>query len=92
MADRCSGKSVTYIEKQVVEVLWTKIKSTLVGFDNDLSKKCIPIGDTVTAVYRKNGTNIDQINYSPLLHVGDNSLISKAQSREFVVATHDVAN
>ena len=35
---------------------------------------------------------IDQINYTPLLHVGDDYLLSTAQSREFVVATHDVAN
>ena len=92
MVDRCSDKSVTYIENVFVKVLWTKIKATFLGFDDYLSNKYILIVDTVTVVNINNGTNIDQINYTPLLHVGDDYLLSTAQSREFVVATHDVAN
>ena len=46
----------------------TKIRVTLVGFDDDLSKKFIPIGVDETTVDLSNFTTIDQLNNAHLIH------------------------
>ena len=62
----------------------------MVGFDDALSKKSIPIGASANAIYLPNGTLIYHIKNTPLLHGGANSLISTVQAREFGIVVHDV--
>ena len=57
-----SETSVAVIENDCVEVLRNKIRVTLVGFYDDLSKKYIPIGVTSNDINLPNGTLIDSIN------------------------------
>ena len=87
MADGCSDTSVAAIVNGFVEILREKRKITLVGFDDDLSKKSIPIGSAVAVVYLPNGTLIANLKNTPLLHGGSNSLLLKAKAR-FFVAIH----
>ena len=46
----------------------------------------------MTAIDLPNGTLIVQLNETPLLHVGANSLLSTSQSHEFGITAHGVAN
>ena len=62
----------------------------LVGFDDDLYKKSIPIGATVNIIDLRNGTLIAQLNKTILIHGGANSLLSIEQSHEFGLDVHDV--
>ena len=63
----------------------------LVGFDDDLYKKSIPIGATVNIIDLRNGTLIAKMKKTPLLHVGDNTLILIAQACECAVSIYDYA-
>ena len=58
----CSETSVAVIENDCFEVLRNKIRVTLGGFYDDLSKKYIPIGVTSNDINLPNGTLIDSIN------------------------------
>ena len=49
MADGCADTSVAAIGNGFVEVSRTRRSVTLVGFDDDLSKKTVPIGSAVSA-------------------------------------------
>ena len=50
MADGCADTSVADILNCFVEVPWNELKVTLVRFDDDLSKKSIPIGAAASAI------------------------------------------
>ena len=79
----CADTIVSDISNVFVEVLCNYIKVALVIFDCSLSNKSIMIGFTAPVIYLPNGTFIDQINKTPLLHVGSNSLLSTAHAPEF---------
>ena len=75
MSDVCADTSVADIGNGFFKVSRTAINVTLVGFDDDLSKKSIPIEAASTDIDLQNVTIIDQINKTPLLHGGDIYLI-----------------
>ena len=58
IADGCADTSVADIENSFVEALRTAWMVPLVGFDDDLYKKSIPIGATVNIIDLRNGTLI----------------------------------
>ena len=91
MADGCADTSIAAIGNGFVEVARTEQLITLVGFDKDLTKPNIPIGSAAAAVDLPTGTIIIQLNETPLLEGGSNSLLSTAQAREFGVIVDDVA-
>ena len=64
----------------------------MVGFDDEISKKYIPIRDAETAIDILNGTLISKLNKNQLLHGGENLLLSTEQACEFGVSVHNVAN
>ena len=90
MADRCDDTTVAAIENGFVNVLRTAQMATLVGFDDDLSKKSISIGADITSINLPNDTIITHLNYTPVLHGGSNFLLSTAQAREFGAAVHEM--
>ena len=92
MADGCADTSVASIGNDFFGVSSTSRKVILVVFDDDISKKYIPIGAYVTTIDLPKCTLIDQLNEKQLLHGGSNSLISISQDCELVVAVHDVDN
>ena len=80
----CLDTRVSSIGTTSVEVLQTKRKLTLVGFDYNLSKKSIPIKASIMSIDLQNDTIIDNMNNNSLLCGGANYLISTAQDREFL--------
>ena len=68
---------------------WEKV--TLFFFNGDFSKKWIPIISDTTLIELTNGTIINHMNMTPLLHGGSNSLIYAPQSCVFSVVVYDVA-
>ena len=66
-----TGTNTSAIGNGHVRVSRTKRKHTLVGFDYDLSKKYITIGDYMTAIDLTNGTDIDQLNETLILYEGE---------------------
>ena len=90
MEDGCAETSVISIGNGFVEVFCNPPKVPLVIFDDDISKKYIPIGSAATATDLPNGTIIAQLNDTELLHGGENFLISTEQDREFGVAIQNV--
>ena len=91
MADDCADTNVVSIGNCFVEVSRTKRKFTLVGFNDDLSKKFIPIVTADISIDLLNGSLIAHLNNNPLFHWGANYLILIGQDYGFVVAVHDVA-
>ena len=92
MADGCAGISVADIENIFVEFQWTKRKTTLVEFYDELSKKYIPSGSNATVIDLQNCTLIYQLNKTPLLNGSANSLLLTPEAHDFGVSIHDVAN
>ena len=74
----------------LVEVSQTVLKVTLVGFDDDLSKKSIPIVYAATAIYLPHDILIAHLNKTPLLHGSANPLLYKSQAFQFVLSIRDV--
>ena len=91
MADGCADTCIAAIGNGFTEVSRTERTITLVGFDADLTKKDIPIGSAVTVIDLPRGPVAIQLNETPLLENGSNSLLSTAQAREFGVIVDDVA-
>ena len=91
MADGCANTCIAAIGKDITEVSSTQRTINLVGFDSDLTKKNIPIGSAVTVVDLSKGPIAIQLNETPLLENGSNSLLSTAQACEFVIIVDDVA-
>ena len=80
MADSCADTSIAAIGNVFVKVSRSDHTVTLVGFDDDLTKKEIPIGSAVTAVELPRKTVLLQLNEAPLLEGGANSLLSTTQA------------
>ena len=91
MADGCADISIAAVGNGFREISRSDKTVTLVGFNNDLSKKEIPIGSAAAAIDLPRRTVIIQLNEAPLLHGGSNSLLSTAQAREGGVIVDDVA-
>ena len=91
MADGCTDMSIAAIGNGFVEVSKTDWTVTLVGFDDDLSKKEILIGVAAAAIDLPKKMIIIQLNEAPLFKGGSNSLLSTAQAREAGVIVDDVA-
>ena len=64
--------SVVAIWNGFIEVLWINKKTTLAGFNEDLSKKSILIGTAVTYSNLQNVNIIYQINETLIIHGGSN--------------------
>ena len=64
---------------------------TLIVFNDDLSKKEIPIRAAAAVIDLLKKTIIIQLNEVPLLKGGSISLLSTAQAREAGVIVNDVA-
>ena len=91
IADSCADTSIAAIGNGFTEISRTDKTMTLVGFNNDLSKKEVPIGLAAAAIDLPKKTIIIQLNEAPLLQDGFNSLLSTAQAREGGVIVGDVA-
>ena len=91
MADSCADTSIAAIGNGFTEVSHSDKTVTLIGFNDDLSKKEVPIGSAATAIDLPRKTIIIQLNKVPLLQDGSNSLLSTAQAREGGVIVDDVA-
>ena len=91
MTDGCADTSIVALGNGFTEVSRSDKTVTLVGFDDDLSKKEIPVGSAVAAIDLPKRTIIIQLNEVPMLKGGSNSLLSTSQAREFGVIVDDVA-
>ena len=91
MADSCADTSIAAIGNGFTEISHSDKTVTLVGFNDNLSKKEVPIGSAATAIDLPRKTIIIQLNEAPLLQDGSNSLLSTTQARESGVVVDDVA-
>ena len=89
MSYGCTGTSVVSIWSGFFHVSRTCIKSNLVGFDEDLYKKCTLVGYTSTSIDLPTCTAIDQIHSILPLHGCYNSLLSVSPTSEYGVYVHD---
>ena len=67
MADSCADTSIAAIGNGFTEISYSDKTVTLVGFNNDLSKKKVPIGSAAAAIDLPRKTFIIQLNEAPLL-------------------------
>ena len=65
-------KQVFPLFEMVFKVSKTTRKTTLVGFDDYISKKSISIGAAATNINLPNGTIVSQMNKTQILQVGSN--------------------
>ena len=91
MADSCANTSIAAIGNGFTEISHSDKTVTLVRFNDDLSKKKVPIGSAAAAIDLPRKTVIIQPNEAPLLQDGSNSLLSTAQARKVGVIVDDVA-
>ena len=91
MANSCADTSITAISNGFTKISRTDKTVTLVGFNDNLSKKEVPIGLAAAAIDLPRRTIIVQLNEAPLLQDGFNSLLSTAQAREGGVIVDDTA-
>ena len=91
MADSCADTSIAAIGNGFTEISQSDKTVTLVGFNDDLSKKEVPIGSAAAAVDLPRRTIIIQLNEAPLLQNGTNSLLSTTQARESGIVVDDIA-
>ena len=91
MADSCADTSIAAIGNGFTKISRTDKTVTLVGFNDDLFKKEVPIGSAVAAIDLPKRTIIIQLNEALLLQDGSNSLLSTAQAREGEMIIDDVA-
>ena len=82
IADGCADTSIAAIGNGFKEISRLDKTVTLVGFNDYLSKKEIPIGSAAAAIDLPRRTIIIQLNETPLLQGRSNSLLSTAQARE----------
>ena len=92
MVDGCADTSIAAIGSGFVEVSRSERMVKLVGIANDLIKEDVPIGSAAAAIDLPSGTFIIQLNETPLLQGGSNSLLSTFQAREFGIKVDDVAS
>ena len=91
MADSCADTSIAAIGNDFTEISCSDKTVTLVRFNDDLSKKEVPIGSAAAAIDLSRKTVIIQLNEAPLLQDRSNSLLSTAQARKGRVIVDDTA-
>ena len=90
VSDSCGDTSGAPNGNGFVEVPWTKIRFSLVLFNDDWSNKSVYIGTAESSIYLRNGTIIVHLKDISLLYVGAYSLISTARLFYLGVAVYDI--